>query len=51
MANPGARTKGETLGSMSYMPPIMGQMIAGKAIRRLAGLEEFPNAPRMRRAH
>lgn len=51
VANPGARTKGETLGSMSYMPPIMGQMIAGKAIRRLAGLEEFPNAPRMRRDH
>ena len=51
VANPGARTKGGTLGSMSYMPPIMGQMIAGKAIRRLAGLEEFPNAPRMRRDH
>ncbi|MCI6206492.1 MAG: tRNA threonylcarbamoyladenosine dehydratase [Corynebacterium glucuronolyticum] len=49
VANPGARTKGETLGSMSYMPPIMGQMIAGKAIRRLAGLEEFPTAPRLRR--
>lgn len=49
VANPGARTKGETLGSISYMPPIMGQMMAGVAIRRLAGLEPFPNAPRMRK--
>lgn len=24
---------------MSYMPPIMGQMLAGKVIRRLVGLE------------
>lgn len=49
--NPAARTKGETLGSMSYMPPIMGQMLAGKAIRRLAGLEPFPTPPRLARAH
>lgn len=41
------RTKGETLGSMSYMPPIMGQMLAGKAIRRLAGMEKMPREPRM----
>ena len=27
------------LGTMSYFPPIMGQMIAGFVIRRLAGLE------------
>ena len=26
------------LGSMSYYPPIMGQMIAGYVIRKLAGL-------------
>lgn len=43
---PGSRVKGESLGSMSYMPPIMGQMIAGKVIRRLAGLEPLPRAPR-----
>ena len=27
------------LGTMSYYPPIMGQMIAGYVIRKLAGLE------------
>lgn len=43
---PGARTKGESLGSMSYMPPIMGQMLAGKVIRRLSGLEPLPRPPR-----
>ncbi len=36
--------KGATLGTMSYMPPIMGQMIAGKVICRLAGLEPMPHA-------
>lgn len=41
-------TKAETLGSMSYMPPIMGQMLAGLAIRRLAGLEPMPEPPRLR---
>lgn len=41
----GARTKGQTLGSMSYMPPIMGQMLAGKVIRQLAGMEELPVPP------
>lgn len=40
-------TKGETLGSMSYMPPIMGMMLAGKVIQRLAGLEPMPRAPRL----
>lgn len=30
--------KGSTLGTMSYMPPIMGQMIAGRVILELAGL-------------
>lgn len=30
------------LGTISYMPPIMGQMLAGKVIRRLVGLEESP---------
>ena len=34
-------TKAQTLGSMSYMPPIMGQMLAGKVIRRIAGLESY----------
>lgn len=38
-------TKGETLGSMSYMPPIMGQMLGGLVIRRLAGLEEMHEPP------
>lgn len=47
---PGARTKGESLGSMSYMPPIMGQMIAGKVIRRLSGLEPMPRPPRLYRS-
>lgn len=41
----GAKTKGETLGSMSYMPPIMGQMLAGKVIRQLAGMEPIPAPP------
>lgn len=40
-------TKGELLGSMSYMPPIMGQMLAGKVIRRLAGLESGAHPPRL----
>lgn len=44
------RTKAATLGSMSYMPPIMGEMLAGLVIRRLAGLEEIPDAPTMRQA-
>lgn len=44
------RTKGESLGSMSYMPPIMGQMIAGKVIRRLSGLEPMPRPPRLFRS-
>mgnify|MGYP007076749137 FL=1 len=30
--------KGVTLGTMSYMPPIMGQMIAGRVICDLADL-------------
>lgn len=50
-AKPGTgRTKSESLGSMSYMPPIMGQMIAGKVIRRLAGLEPMPRPPRLFRS-
>ncbi|MGF3072963.1 tRNA threonylcarbamoyladenosine dehydratase [Facklamia sp. P12955] len=39
--NPTGNTKSQTLGSMSYMPPIMGMMLAGKVIRRLAGKEEY----------
>jgi len=37
--------KADTLGSMSYMPPIMGQMLAGRVLRRLAGLERGGHAP------
>lgn len=40
------RAKSESLGSMSYMPPIMGQMLAGKVIRRLVGFEPMPRPPR-----
>ncbi len=37
---PGQRPeKGTLLGTMSYFPPIMGQMMASLVIRRLAGLE------------
>lgn len=37
---PGAeRRERSNLGTASYMPPIMGQMIAGAAIRELAGIE------------
>ncbi len=39
------RSKSANLGSMSYMPPIMGQMLAGLAIRRLAGIEAMPEPP------
>ena len=35
-----ARTGRTVLGTASYLPPIMGQMIAGQVIRELAGLEE-----------
>lgn len=38
-------TKAQTLGSMSYMPPIVGQMLAGKVILRLSGLEKFRVTP------
>lgn len=47
IADRGSGTKAETLGSMSYMPPIMGQMLAGKVIRRLAGLEPIPRPPHL----
>lgn len=30
------------MGTMSYIPLIMGQMIAGKIICRLAGFEPMP---------
>lgn len=30
---------------MSYMPPIVGQMLAGKVILRLSGLEKFRVTP------
>ena len=34
----GRPAKGETLGTMSYYPPIMGQMLASRVIRDLVGL-------------
>lgn len=40
-----SRAKADTLGSMSYMPPIMGEMLAGLVIRRLSGLEPLPDPP------
>ena len=43
--NPQGPSKAQTLGSMSYMPPIMGKMLAGKVICRLAGLESFNGIP------
>ncbi|MGB4646491.1 MAG: ThiF family adenylyltransferase [Arcanobacterium sp.] len=47
-SNDGATSKAETLGSMSYMPPVMGQMLAGLVIRRLAGMTPIPTPPRIR---
>ena len=35
-----ARSERSNLGTASFMPPIMGQMMAGAVIRELAGLEE-----------
>ena len=35
-----ARAERSNLGTISYMPPIMGQMVAGAVIRSIAGLEE-----------
>ncbi len=32
--------KASTLGTMSYVPPIMGYMLAGDVIRRLSGVDE-----------
>lgn len=46
IVRPSVQVKAQTLGSMSYMPPIMGKMIAGKVIRRLAGLETYQQTPR-----
>ena len=34
-----ARSERSNLGTASFMPPIMGQMIAGAVLRELAGLE------------
>lgn len=44
----GSSDKALTLGSMSYMPPIMGMMLAGKVITRLAGLEDFRLTPNVK---
>lgn len=41
----GGTAKAHTLGSMSYMPPVMGQMMAGKVIRQLVGLEKGASIP------
>ena len=35
------RSDRSNLGTASFMPPIMGQMIAGQVIRELAGLEDY----------
>lgn len=43
--NKASASKADTLGSMSYMPPIMGKMLAGKVIVRLAGIEEYNITP------
>ena len=36
--NPASAAKQHTLGTMSYMPPIMGEMLASQVIRHLVGL-------------
>lgn len=41
----GSTAKEHTLGSISYMPPIMGMMLASKVIRRLVGLESYKLTP------
>lgn len=41
----GSRVKEHTLGSISYMPPMMGMMLASKVIRRLSGLETYQLTP------
>ncbi|MDY6050719.1 MAG: tRNA threonylcarbamoyladenosine dehydratase [Corynebacterium sp.] len=44
--------KAQKLGSTSFMPPILGEMIAGRALLRLVGRLEYPNPPRLSaRAH
>lgn len=43
----GSTAKSATLGSTSYMPPIMGMTLASKVIRRLAGLETFDGIPKL----
>lgn len=43
----GGWSKSETLGSMSYMPPVMGQMLAGLVIRRLTGQAPMPAPPHL----
>lgn len=40
--NPVSTARSHTLGTMSYMPPILGQMLAGKVIRRLSHFEAMP---------
>lgn len=43
--NNGSVAKEHNLGSISYMPPIMGKMLASKVIRRLSGLEAYQLTP------
>lgn len=45
----GSVKKEHTLGSISYMPPIIGMMLASKVIRRLAGLEAYKMTPTMKK--
>lgn len=42
----GSTAKADTLGSMSYMPPIMGMTLASKVIRRLVGFEAYDGIPK-----
>ncbi|MBR7927279.1 tRNA threonylcarbamoyladenosine dehydratase [Aerococcaceae bacterium zg-ZUI334] len=44
----GSVKKEHTLGSISYMPPIMGMLLASKVLRRLLGLESYKLTPIMK---
>lgn len=41
----GSKEKATTLGTMSYMPPILGKLLASKVIRRLLGYERYKLTP------
>ncbi|MBF6979247.1 tRNA threonylcarbamoyladenosine dehydratase [Aerococcaceae bacterium zg-BR22] len=44
----GSVKKENTLGSISYMPPMMGMLLASKVLRRLLGLESYQLTPIMK---